>query len=347
MRAALILFAFILFAFSPALGQDACSTTQSNTSGCTVSAPAQQLPITPVWDLGANELDHVCVLYFYTSGCAHCANTRPVIETLDKEYGDRVMVHYLQVSGDLRNYNLYNQYCSIQNIPLADRKVPLVVTANHFLMGEDVIKSELGPALEELTSQQDYTCPLPSELTCADIEKGGGTSALVPGAPSTINTSLIIISGLIDGINPCAFAVLIFFVGYLLSVSASKKRMLKAGIAYIISVYVTYFLAGLGVLSIIHIAGFAGIVFSIAAIVAILAGLINIKDFFWYGKGFSLQIPASKKKTIEHVARRANIPAAIILGFLVSLFELPCTGGIYLAILALLANTTTQTIGIP
>ena len=28
----------------------------------------------------------------------------------------------------------------------------------------------------------------------------------------------------------------------------------------------------------------------VAALIAIVAGLVEIKDFFWYGKGFSLQI---------------------------------------------------------
>ncbi|MFH1125956.1 MAG: cytochrome c biogenesis protein CcdA, partial [Candidatus Altiarchaeota archaeon] len=80
----------------------------------------------------------------------------------------------------------------------------------------------------------------------------------------------------------------------------------------------------------------------IAAVVAILAGLVNIKDYFWYGKGFTLKIPESKKKTIESWVHKANIPGALVLGFLVSMFELPCTGGVYLAILALMADTMTR-----
>jgi len=157
-----------------------------------------------------------------------------------------------------------------------------------------------------------------------------------------LSLPLILGAGLIDGINPCAFAVLIFLIVFLLHVSNTKKPMIKAGLAYISAVYVSYFLAGLGLLSIIQIAGISLIVIKIAAVVAIVAGLINIKDYFWYGKGFSLKIPESKKPIIERFAKKANIPAAIVLGFLVSMFELPCTGGVYFAILALLADKVTK-----
>ena len=52
-----------------------------------------------------------------------------------------------------------------------------------------------------------------------------------------ITLPLIVVAGLVDGINPCAFAVLIFLLTFLLSISNRKKRMLKAGIVYIFAVY--------------------------------------------------------------------------------------------------------------
>jgi cytochrome c biogenesis protein CcdA len=151
-----------------------------------------------------------------------------------------------------------------------------------------------------------------------------------------------LVTGLVDSINPCAFAVMIFLLTFLLEVSNNTKRVLKAGLAYIASVYVTYFLSGLGFLSVVQLMGISGIIVKIAAVVAILAGLINIKDYFWYGRGFTLKIPESKKETIERWVHRANVPGAIVLGFLVAMFELPCTGGVYLAILALMADQMTK-----
>ena len=45
--------------------------------------------------------------------------------------------------------------------------------------------------------------------------------------------------------------------------------------------------------------------------------------------------------------QKATVPSAIVLGVLVSLFELPCTGGVYLAILGLLSSKMTLMQGIP
>ena len=120
--------------------------------------------------------------------------------------------------------------------------------------------------------------------------------------------------------------------------------MVKAGSVYILAVYVTYLLAGLGLLTAIHISGVSSIIVKAAAAFALFAGFVNVKDYFWYGKGFSFEIPKSKKGIIEEWTKKANVPAAIVLGFLVSMFELPCTGGVYLAILAMLANTVTKTV---
>jgi len=98
----------------------------------------------------------------------------------------------------------------------------------------------------------------------------------------------------------------------------------------------------LGLLSVIHLTGLSRLIAKAAGVLAVFVGLVNVKDFFWYGRGLTFKIPDSKKATIERWTYKANIPAALVLGFLVSMFELPCTGGIYLAILALLSSSASN-----
>jgi hypothetical protein len=88
---------------------------------------------------------------------------------------------------------------------------------------------------------------------------------LEPIAPK-VTLPLIIGAGLLDGINPCAFAVLVFLLTFLLTVSKDKRRMIKAGVAYVVGVYVTYFLAGLGLLTVIHLTGFSGTAVRLAGV---------------------------------------------------------------------------------
>lgn len=155
-----------------------------------------------------------------------------------------------------------------------------------------------------------------------------------------ITIPLIVGSAAVDSINPCAFAVLIFLILYLMNMK-NRRFMLKIGLVYISIIFLVYFLSGLGLLSFIKSISLTRFFYNFTAGLAILFGLLNIKDVFWYGKGITLAIPESKKPLIDKYIRKATLPAAIILGVLVALFELPCTGAVYLAILSLLAEKNT------
>jgi len=159
---------------------------------------------------------------------------------------------------------------------------------------------------------------------------------------------IIIGAALLDSINPCVFGVLIFLCAFMTKVFKSPKRMLLGGLFYTTVVYISYFLIGLGFLKFTVSFGFSVAVYWIAAIIAIVAGLIEIKDYFWYGKGFSLQmIPGGAKRIKKYTKYIAKVnkknPSlsfliAGLLGVFVVLVELPCTGAPYLAILAILST---------
>ena len=131
---------------------------------------------------------------------------------------------------------------------------------------------------------------------------------------------------------------MVLLVSTLLALSHDKKRMLMTGLIYILAVYITYFLAGIGLLLFIQRFNLAELIGIVVGIIIIILGLIEIKDFFWYGKGISLMIPYKRSLQIEKMVKRISIPGAIILGIFVAAVELPCTGGPYLAITALLAQ---------
>ena len=80
---------------------------------------------------------------------------------------------------------------------------------------------------------------------------------------------LIIGSAAIDSLNPCAFAVLIFLILYLMTVK-NKNKMLSIGILYVAVIYIVYFLAGLGLLSFIQSIALTKFFYTFTAILAIL-----------------------------------------------------------------------------
>ena len=163
-----------------------------------------------------------------------------------------------------------------------------------------------------------------------------------------LTLGIIIAAALADSINPCVFGVLIFLLAYMTKVFKNTARMLIAGLIYITFVYITYFLIGVGIFTLAYTAGLAKPFYWFAASVAIIAGLFEVKDYFWYGKGFSLQmIPgaaerikkySSAMERMETKHPALSLAVAAFLGIFVVFVELPCTGAPYLAILGMLST---------
>ena len=150
---------------------------------------------------------------------------------------------------------------------------------------------------------------------------------------------LVVASAAIDSINPCAIGVLILMVSVVLGSGKSVGRLLLLGGAYIGAIFFTYLVAGLGLVYFLSeipilIAEYLSIA---VGILVILAGLLEIKDFFWYGKGFSLQIPHYFAMKIQEMSTsKTTVIGVMLLGAFVAAVELPCTGAPYLAIITVL-----------
>lgn len=160
------------------------------------------------------------------------------------------------------------------------------------------------------------------------------------GIESQLPTLGIVIgSAAIDSINPCAIGVLILMMSVVLSGKGSIGRMLFLGGIYVFAVFATYLIAGLGLIYILSsiplfITEYLSI---IVGVIIIAAGIFEIKDFFWYGQGFSLHIPTVFIDKINKFAKNTTVPGIILLGAFVSAVELPCTGAPYLAIITILS----------
>jgi|SRR3989344_1146598 len=151
---------------------------------------------------------------------------------------------------------------------------------------------------------------------------------------------IVTVTAAIDSINPCAIGVLILMLSVILAGHKSTKHMLFLGSVYIASVMTVYFLAGLGLMFFLaniplYVTEYISL---IVGVLIIIAGLIEIKDFFWYQKGFSLHIPVRYVKMIHNLSEKTTVMGVILLGAFVSAVELPCTGAPYLAIIALLSQ---------
>lgn len=298
------------------------------------------------------------VYFFEGKGCPHCAKEKPFLEKMKQKY-PQLEVRDFEIYYNKDNQKLFQEVAKAYNTQPAG--VPTTFIGKEFIVGfnsEDTTGNKIESLIQKCLR---VYCPSPSEILAAggidkwqddkqskkqsqkeDPLKGKEISISLFGKEINFSSqsSLLFLGtilGLADGINPCMFSVLLFLLTYLLAIG-SKKRAVKAGLAFAIGVFAIYFLFMLGIINLISLIGLIEKIKIVVALFALIAGLIMIKDFFAYGKWFSLEIPKSLKPLIEKLIKRGTIPSAILLALLSSLVELPCTAGIPLVYSTLLAQ---------
>ena len=267
--------------------------------------------------------EDVRVYYFYSTGCPHCSNVDASGILDDVDLMDGVSVEKLNLHESQENRDLFDNFCD--EFGIAQRGWPFAVIERggkySYLVG-DV------PIIEHLLSS---------------VQNGGGIVIDSEGVSSDTGDSVtigsVLVAAVIDSVNPCAFGVLIFLMASLLGMG-SARRALRAGLIYSFVVFVVYFFMGWGLYNVINVfsssSGFYYFYLVVALVIFVL-GLLQLKDVFWYGKGVTLKISSKVKPIIEKFMARGNLVSIIILGIIVSLFELPCTGEIYIGILTVMS----------
>jgi cytochrome c biogenesis protein CcdA len=156
----------------------------------------------------------------------------------------------------------------------------------------------------------------------------------------------VLVAGLADGFNPCAFTVLLLFITSLLTAAESRGgeaaaslrgRIVGLGSIYIAAVFLTYLALGVGLLSTTALFSQRHLPARLGAVLSIGLGLWMLKDYFVPELGARLEAPAVVGRWARASAQRMTVPALIGGGVLIGLCTLPCSGAIYLAVLSLLA----------
>ena len=168
-----------------------------------------------------------------------------------------------------------------------------------------------------------------------------------------ITLPTVIVAAAVDGINPCAFTVLLLFITAMLatmqageqSLYAIRTRMLSLGGIYIAAVFLTYLGLGVGMLKALDFFTRQHLPARFGALAAILFGLWMLKDFFLPDLGWRLQAPSQVGTMARQMAKKATIPALILGGFLIGLCTVPCSGAVYLGVLSLLALQPSALLG--
>ena len=176
------------------------------------------------------------------------------------------------------------------------------------------------------------------------------TVALVPFETAKfggLTAPVVIGSGFADGFNPCAFALLVLFATYTLTLvnavtadgaptPSARRTLLGAGSLYVGAVVITYFLIGLGLFSALSWLGQDHIVARVAAVVALLMAVWMLKDVFLPGWGPTMAAPSGTHGWMNKAMQRGGLAGMLLAGVLVGICTVPCSGAIYLDVVAVL-----------
>ena len=152
---------------------------------------------------------------------------------------------------------------------------------------------------------------------------------------------MLVVSAIIDSINPCAFSILIVSLIFLFNLGSSTSKVVKYGLIYILGIFVAYFLIGLGILQALHIFNIPHFMSKLGAAMLVLFGALSILEVLVPKFPIKLGVPHSAHEKMNQLLERVSIPAMFLLGGLVGLCEFPCIGGPYLMVIGLLHDSRT------
>jgi cytochrome c biogenesis protein CcdA/glutaredoxin len=268
------------------------------------------------------------IIYFHGNGCPHCATVDSWFE--QENIFERFPIDDREIYNNKENALYFNEILSNLNIPLSERGVPALVVGNKLIVGDKpIIDSFYAEVTAYLEQDDNYNQPTKVE---------GNEKAESTDFKDELSIWIIISASIVDAINPCAFAVLIILLTTIL-LKRDKKTALASGLSFSLSIFISYVLMGLGLYGAINATSITEIITIVVGFMAILLGLLNLKDFFWYGKVTLIEVPRNwRPKMIELINKTTGPVGAFLVGFLVSLFLLPCTSGPYIVVLGLLAQ---------
>jgi thiol-disulfide isomerase/thioredoxin len=300
----------------------------------------------------------VDLAYFYQKGCPKCDRAGVLLKYLSKKYP---LLNIKEIDLNTPDGKRLNETLSNRlNLPAERRLIaPTIFIGNDCLSPDEITEHRIESLIEKYSvgvSDKDREIspskPSPEETKKAEesmIERFKSFGVLA-----------ILLAGLMEGLNPCALATLVFFISYLTMVGRKRKEIFWVGMGFTGAGFATHLLLGLGILSFIqHLSFlplFSRIVYFITSIFAIFLGILSLYDYIQLKRGqpskMKLQVPDFLKKRIHQTIRtksgklEANgespfarlLLAAVVIGFIVTLLQTTCTSQVYLPTILFVMN---------
>ncbi|MFH1354825.1 MAG: hypothetical protein ABIH19_01560 [Candidatus Omnitrophota bacterium] len=297
-------------------------------------------------------LDSPKLIFFHSPTCHSCVEAKnEIIPVIEMNFKDQIEIEYRSID-NIENYKFLLSLIESEKKEIK-AVVPTFYFNGRFFVGKKEAEEKLADFIAESLHLPYKERSLP-EVSLIERFK-------------TFGPLVIAAAGLIDGVNPCAFTVIVFFVSFLALQGYRKRDLAIVCPCFILAVFITYFLIGLGLFGVLYsLRGFwviARVFNYLIGGLSIVLGCLALYDYFKFKKtqetdGLILQLPLSIKNRIHSVIGahyrggqvggqgviKRNISklvvSAFITGFLVSILEGICTGQTYLPTISFVLKTT-------
>ena len=278
------------------------------------------------------------ILYFSTVSCTDCSEVKSLLKKMTDEQTAKkpLVIHEFNIAeGD--NVVLLQKLFTIYDVASDKQQVPIVFFSGGYLSGAKAVTQGL-----EQKWKDDELTGFNLENILSDDVSGQEENKDQASFKTYIGLAA---AGFINGVNPCGASMLLMLLA---AIAMSGRSVIKTGCAYLAGKFAAYCAMGMGLYKLFMAIG-QDIFFSIsnvltwifAAVFFILA-ILYLVDFVnvkrkQYGK-IRMQLPTALRKWNHERIEKASkinakwmIPAAVVLGIVISAGEFFCTGQVYLA----------------
>jgi hypothetical protein len=279
------------------------------------------------------------LVYFETRGCAECRDVSEMLDRILAKTHNVKVTRYVLDARDPRQKDvvlLNEALATALHVPeRKHQKAPAIFSSKRAIVSRDITEQSLLGLIQEARGE-----PGPEQRYALDLQKA---ESRLSHRYSSLALLVVIGNGLLDGVNPCAFTVIIFFLSYLAFLGHNRREILAAGVFFTAANFLTYlaigiFLAGLIQFSEARSAAFARALYGVTAVLVLVAAVLSLRDAVRCLQGrpkeMTLVLPQKLQSAIRrHITSRARFGltagAMAVLGSLVALISFPCTGQMY------------------
>jgi len=299
------------------------------------STPSSPEP-TPVEPTDIKGPEPIQLVYFYKPGCHDCEEVEAMLARVQESLPG-LQVERFDINKH-RSMELNEWLAEERGVPSEQRLVaPSLYSARDYLIRHDISEERIASLA---LSSRGAALDLPEE----NVRPASMVEAATAIAQryESINPALIASAGLLDGLNPCAFATIIFLLSYLQVAKRTPREILQIGLAYLAGVFCTYFVLGLGLTEVVSrlvVFRQLAMVMNLAmGLFALVLAVLSVRDAVLCLRGrmkeMTLQLPESVKQQIHGVIRsKARHHRFVLMAFgvgaFISVLELACTGQVY------------------